>query len=301
MFHQDLSYRKNKVTTWFRHLRDKICNTFQALETQATQDFPDLYGGSQNPRSLGGTFTTTQWERQGGGGGEMRLMYGGLFEKVGVNISTVWGVFSEGFRSHVPDAKDNPTFWASGISLVAHMRNPHIPAIHMNTRFMVTTTQWFGGGIDLTPCLPRKEETDFFHTTLKSFCDRHQQDLYPQHRAWCERYFYLPHRSELRGVGGIFFDNFNRGNWAADFAYTQDVGRSLLPSFVPLVERHMQRGWTMQDREKLLEKRGRYVEFNLLYDRGTMFGLKTGGHTEAILMSLPPEATWKPNNPKNKQ
>lgn len=282
--------QKSVVATWFRTLRDDICARFEELER-------DLAGGN-NAALAPGHFTRTLWhpDKPDGslnGTGEMSVMKGRVFEKVGVNVSEVHGVFSPEFRAQIPGAVDNDgKFWACGISLVAHMWNPHVPAVHMNTRMIVTSTQWFGGGADLTPMVPYEPDTRLFHDALKSCCDRHDPTYYPQFKAWADRYFYLPHRGEPRGVGGIFYDNLDTGNWAADFAFTQDVGKAFAAIYPQIVQAHMNTPWDTAARAHQLQRRGRYVEFNLLYDRGTMFGLKTGGNTEAILMSMPPSVTW---------
>jgi coproporphyrinogen III oxidase len=275
---------KTKASTWFRALRDDICKRFEALEDELSE--------SGKPA---GRFVRTPWQRAEGGGGEMSIMKGRVFEKVGVNISTVHGEFSEIMRKEIPGADKNPKFWASGISLVAHMCSPLVPAVHMNTRMIVVgdnDKHWFGGGGDLTPMYPNEQDTKDFHAAFKGACDRADSSYYEKFKKWCDEYFFLKHRNEPRGIGGIFYDYVDTGNWDKDFAFTQDVGKTFADIYPAIVRRHMHEKWTPEQREWQLAKRGRYVEFNLLYDRGTRFGLMTGGNTDAILMSLPPEVKW---------
>lgn len=276
-----LTERQDQASSWFQQLRDQICAAFEQIEQEA-----------DHLTAPAGKFDYRPWQRDGGGGGTMGVMKGRVFEKVGVNISTVHGVFSEEFRQRIPGAGDDGHFWASGISLVAHMCSPLVPAVHMNTRMIVTQNCWFGGGADLTPTFPDDAQTDQFHQAFERACQPYHPDYYPQFKEWCDQYFYLPHRQEPRGVGGIFYDNLDNGDWQQDFAFTQDVGRAFLRIYPEIVRQTMGLSWTDVQRQALRRKRGRYVEFNLLYDRGTTFGLKTGGNTEAILMSLPPDVAW---------
>ncbi len=285
-----LENHRSRASEWFRELRDHICEAFEEIEQDVGEHDP-LHD------KPAGMFERKTWQRPDpsggdGGGGEMSVMRGRVFEKVGVNISTVYGQFTPEFAAHIPGADKDPSFWASGISLVAHMQSPHVPAVHMNTRFITTTKTWFGGGADLNPIYPDKQDTTFFHDQLKSCCDRHDPDYYPKFSKWCDEYFFIKHRNESRGVGGIFYDYLNTDQWENDFSFTQDVGRTFLETFTALVRLHMHTPWTADEREHQLIRRGRYAEFNLVYDRGTKFGLATGGNTEAILMSLPPEAKW---------
>ena len=284
---------KKQSRAWFETLRDRICAEFEKIEAELSGTHCELPAGK---------FERKEWQRtrdsegpnkdRDRGGGVMSVMKGRVFEKVGVNVSTVFGEFSPEFRKQMPGAGDDPRFYATGISLVAHMRSPKVPAVHMNTRFIATTKSWFGGGADLTPMTADEQDTRSFHAALKAACDPHDATYYLRFKKQCDEYFYLPHRGEARGVGGIFYDYLNTGDFEKDFAFTRSIGEAFLAAYPPIVRRHMNEPWTAADREHQLLRRGRYVEFNLLHDRGTKFGLMTGGNIDAILMSLPPEVMW---------
>jgi coproporphyrinogen III oxidase len=279
----DLDTKRDTATTWFKTLRDRICAAFEMIE--------DSHTGARHDQPAG-RFERKTWDRPGGGGGTISIMHGRVFEKVGVNISTVYGTFSEEFSKNIPGASNDGAFWASGISLVAHMCSPLVPAVHMNTRFITTTKAWFGGGADLTPMVPDDQDTKTFHAALRAACDQSDPAYYDKFKKWCDEYFFIKHRDEPRGVGGIFYDYVDSGDWDKDFAFTRAVGEAFESVYPKIVQRHFNDPWTPEQREHQLVRRGRYAEFNLVYDRGTQFGLKTGGNVEAILMSLPPEVKW---------
>jgi len=274
----EIKIKKKIVKNWFILLQDIICNDIEEIEKEKN------------------IFKSKKWFREGKkneGGGESRTFENGkIFEKVGVNFSEVYGKFSKKFKNQIPGTFKSPNFWASGISVVMHMKNPHIPAMHFNTRFISTSHNWFGGGMDVTPCINDKKLEKWFHMELKKSCDRHNKKYYKKYKKWCDKYFYLSHRNEPRGIGGIFFD-YKKENWEKDFAFVRDVGITFKKIFNDIINKKRKKKWTKKEKDIQNFKRGRYVEFNLLYDRGTKFGLQTGGNTESILMSLPPIAKWK--------
>ena len=269
---KNIELQKDMASKWFESLRDQFCKSFEEIENK--------------------TFKRKKWNHTGSGGGEMSVMKGKTFEKVGVNISTVSGTFSDEYRTKIKGTQSSPNYWASGLSLVAHMNSPKIPAFHFNTRFLVTGESWFGGGADMTPTIINKSDTKFFHSKLEEACNAHNEIYYTKFKKNCDEYFFLPHRNEPRGEGGIFFDHLNTKDWEKDFEFIKDVGKRTLEAITTIVKKNMYKDWTTKEKEQQLIKRGRYVEFNLLWDKGTLFGIKTGGSTEAILMSMPPTAKW---------
>ena len=269
---ENIEEQKTRAAQWFKDLRDQFCTSFMETDT--------------------GSFDRKSWKHKGSGGGEISVMKGEVFEKVGVNISTVSGEFSSEYRNKVKGTEKSPKYWASGISIVAHMNSPKVPAFHFNTRFLVTGQSWFGGGADMTPTFINQNDTKLFHSKLEKACQDHNKEYYTKFKKNCDEYFYLPHRKEARGEGGIFFDHLNTGQWDKDFSFVKDVGTKTLEAISQIVKKHKDQSWTLEEKEQQLIKRGRYVEFNLIWDRGTLFGLKTGGSTEAILMSMPPTAKW---------
>jgi len=274
----DFEIRKDLTSSWFKTLQDSICHSISELEKNKIK------------------FETTTWKRNQNkdeGGGEYRILKDGkIFDKVGVNFSKVYGKFPKHFQKQIPGAEKNPNFWASGISVVMHMKNPLIPAMHFNTRYICTSHDWFGGGMDVTPSKKDENEKKEFHKILKKMCNRHNKKYYPKYKKWCDEYFYLPHRKEARGIGGIFFD-YKKNDFEKDFKFVREVGTTFELIFKKIIKKKLKKKWTLKDKEMQYIKRGRYTEFNLLYDRGTKFGLQTGGNVEGILMSLPPIAKWK--------
>ena len=281
-FYNDFEQKKLEAESWFNDLRNQICLNFESIEKDSVKD------SNKKPAN----FEVKLWDRPGGGGGKMSIMKGKIFEKVGVNVSSVHGILSECFRENIPGASKTGEFWASGISVVAHPRNPHIPAAHMNTRLISTSKSWFGGGGDITPMVPSPLMSKFFHSEFQKTCEAHDENYYKKFKSWADEYFFIKHREEARGDGGIFFDNLNSGNWEKDFSFIKDVGKTFHGVYSNIVNQTKEIIWNDVDRENQLKKRGRYAEFNLVYDRGTLFGLKTGGNVEAVLMSMPPEVKW---------
>lgn len=271
---------RDQVITWIKKLQNDICQAYEEIEEE--------HEGADVP----GKFEKKQWNREGGGGGEMRVMRGRVFEKVGVNVSTVFGKLSSQFMKEMPGAEKDPEFFACGISLVTHMHSPCIPTIHMNTRYMETSKHWFGGGIDLTPTIEYEDDNQYFHSELKKMCDKHDNAYYSKFKKECDEYFYIKHWKEPRGIGGIFYDNLNTGSFKNDFSFMQDVGRTFLDVSPAIVRRHLSDAWTDEEKDMQMKKRAKYTEFNLAYDRGTRFGFMTGGNPEAILVSLPPVVKW---------
>ncbi len=278
-----MSETRNRAEACFTGLRDRLCAAFEAIE--------DEYAAERHGSP--GRFELKPWRKPDGrGGGVIGSLKGQVFEKCGIMVSTTEGELSADFQVQMPEAAADPRYWATSISLICHMRSPKVPAVHMNTRHFQAAKSWFGGGTDLTPMVPDEADTADFHAALERACDRHDPGYYPRFKEWCDKYFFLPHRNEPRGVGGIFFDRLATGDWEKDFAFTRDIGLAFLDIYPQLVRRHMFEAWTEAERQHQLVRRGRYVEFNLLYDRGTAFGLKNGGNIEAILMSMPPEVAW---------
>jgi coproporphyrinogen III oxidase len=284
----DLDTRKTEAQAWFRTLQERLCAALEAIEDAAPSD---LYPGAP------GRFDLKDWERAEGGGGRMGLLHGRVFEKAGIHFSVVHGTFTPEMAKTMPGAEEDPRFFATGVSVIVHPLNPRMPTGHMNTRFIATTEAWFGGGGDLTPWLEEQRRQDapdalVFHGAMKAACDAYDPTWHATYKEECERYFFLPHRNEPRGIGGIFYDRHDSGDEARDFAFTQDVGRAFLEAYPAICRGRLNEAWTAVEREEQLVRRGRYVEFNLLYDRGTIFGLKTGGNIESILSSMPPAVKW---------